>query len=173
MEYGRALAAAFFSIFLLALSSSANADAVFMNCPSLFNTDITNLTAYVYYGSPPVAKCQDPPGPYVCNTGAAGTYRLMVKVNGDASSDIESCSCYDTEPGHWYFSITTPISQNYNVSVYLLNTSNVVSAEYQCSRDRKSFQGQFTVPELPPLLAPFIFIAALLIMRRGKRKARN
>ncbi|MEK6953368.1 MAG: hypothetical protein AABX01_00035 [Candidatus Micrarchaeota archaeon] len=165
-----------FSLILLALALNARADSVFMSCPSVFNQDNTSLSANIYIsvaGAAPDASCGNlgPTADKYCIGGAVPAFKVL--VNGQ-TADIESCTCDPVgNPGYWKFNLVTPITQKYNVTAYIVNATlgpvDIVSAEYQCIRDRKSFQGQFTVPEISPLLLPFIIFAALFIMRRARK----
>src|SRR3989344_6145418 len=159
-----------FSLIFLAFAMPARADSVFMSCPSVFTSDQSNLTTNIYMGSPPSATCGAMVGAagdaIRCNSPAVSSFHVL--VNGDVA-DLEGCTCDDAaNPGYWILSFTTPIPQEYNITSFIINAASVVSAEYQCVRDRKDFRGQFTVPELSLPLLPFIIISALLIMRRGK-----
>lgn len=153
---------------LLQFMPSAPADTLFTYCPTLFNTEVSNITANTYFGSPPSAGCgalsADPVKQ--CNQGSAGSFNVL--IDGD-SADLLGCTCSDAvSPGSWRISISTPLSKEYNVTTYTRNTTGV-SAEYSCLIERKSFESSFTVPELPLQLLPFLTFAAILILRKRQK----
>jgi hypothetical protein len=156
----------------LAIASFAKADALFMSCPSVFNEDESNMTANIYIGNPPTAQCGDRvlvTPPKECNSAAAAD-RLMVQVDG-LTDDLLACTC-DTSnnPGFWKLSFATPISKTYNITAFIRNSTNDVTASSTCLVRRASFQGTFTVPEIPIVLLPFLTFIAILIMRKKRHR---
>ncbi len=171
MELSRALVV---SLCLLALALPAAADSVFMSCPTLFNDDISNITANTYIspsaGSPPVADCGNlGSAPIMCNSGTNPQFRIL--IDGEAT-DLIACTCDDAvNPGNWRISISTPLNKQYNITAYIVNSSSSTSSEYTCLVKRESFgSGTFTVPEVPVFLLPLIIFVAILIARKGKAR---
>jgi hypothetical protein len=158
-------------LFALSIPSFAKADALFMSCPSVFNGDVSNMTANIYIGSPPTALCGNQgAGPKECNSVSLTQANLNVSIDG-LTDDLLACSCDPSNnPGFWKLSFATPISKTYNITAYVISnsTTNTITASSTCLVRRASFQGTFTVPEIPIVLLPFLTFIAILIMRKKK-----
>lgn len=165
-------AGAIFIFAFLALAGKASADSVFMSCPTLFNNDISNFSANIFIGNPPIAACgARNPDPRQCNNVTANLFRFSVSIDG-LVDDLLSCSCSDVDnAGLWRISISTPLQKSYNITAWIVNSTNTISSAYSCNIKRASFQGQFTVPEYSPWLLPFLIFAALFIMRKKRQRS--
>ncbi|MFH0971302.1 MAG: hypothetical protein V1835_01920 [Candidatus Micrarchaeota archaeon] len=171
----RKISALFLAVFVISQGAFAAADSIFMDCPTVFNDDISNITANIFIstpGNPPTGDCgQMSAGPdRFCNDLAAGTNRFNITID-NTTDDLISCECDNlANPGSWKISISTPLQKDYNITATVTNTTDAISASYSCKVKRASFQGQFTVPEYSPLLLPLLMFGAILVMRKTKKE---
>ncbi|MFH1258168.1 MAG: hypothetical protein ABIG96_02165 [Candidatus Micrarchaeota archaeon] len=155
-------------IALLLLTQGISADSLFMKCPTVFNTDASNITVNMYYGSPPMANCGDLGSADRQCTSTAAAYRLNVTINGD-QTDLLNCFCNPTSnPGNWLIQVSTQLNQDYNISVFIQDAAGAVTAASSCMVPRKPFNAPFTIPEFSPLLIPLIIFAAISIIRKRR-----
>ncbi len=154
---------------LLALFNQAAADALFIDCPTVFNEDVSEVAGNMYVGSPPAADCGDlAAAPFHCNNYGSPPY-LNVSIDG-VTDDLLNCTCDNSgNVGSWSIFLSTPLDREYNITAQIVNhSSGSISAEYACIVKRASFEGTFTVPEFSILLLPLLMFTGLLILRRRK-----
>ena len=158
---------------------TAAADTAYLDCPTFFTLDRSNVTGNAYLGSPAQPSCESTKV-ILCYDDGIGTYTEVPTVEPLSGGPCNIPPNGVT--GRWTWNASTGVKGAYNFTMYVGGASGaaVTCTDAQaaanlpdshpeiskCTVQRASFKNSVTIPDFNILLLPLVAAAGLFILRR-------